>query len=372
MVLAFPMISLRLTGCLVLILSGCATLPTFRGPPTQLAKTVPAWPDGLIDYRGIIHCHCYLSHDSRGTFEEIGRACERVGIDYLIMTDHITPVSVLNGLRGKSGRTLFLVGAEISKGGASILGLDLNGYVDRKLSTDGVVKAIHKQGGLAFVGHAEAFRDWQVAGFDGIELYNVHANALQHNEAWLALKALLIPPGSLFRSIIDLYPGNFQHWDGTTQQHRWVGIFGNDAHQNIHLFGPRAGTIGTYEQIFKISTTHVIAPRLDRESIMAALTRGHCYGALEIWGDPTGFAFTARSGTSTALMGDEMVFHPNSLFHIQLPVAAEVRIIRNGRQLYQAKQQTLSYQPLWPGVYRVEAWLHGRPWIFSNPIYLNQ
>jgi hypothetical protein len=366
--------SLRCLAVLAIAIfaTGCSTLPTFRGPPPQLAKTVPAWPQDLNDYRGIIHCHSHLSHDSRGTFLEIQRACEAAGVDFLIMTDHITPDSIRQGLRGQHGRTLFLVGAEFSKGGGSVLGLDLRDYINRKLSTGNVVSAIHQQRGLAFVGHAEKFSDRHVSGFDGIELYNVHANAEMANKAWLATKAALVPAGTLFRSLIRLHPPNFARWDSICQQRRFVGIFGNDAHQNVHLFGPNAGTIGTYEQLFKVSTTHVIAPRLDRESVMTALRSGHCYGAIEVWGDTTGFSFVASDGARTVLMGDEMRFGPNVLLKVQLPVAAEIRVIHNGRQAFRTGQQTLSYQALWPGVYRVEAWRNGRPWICSNPIYLRE
>jgi len=355
---------------LLVSLAGCSTLPTFRGPAPQLTKAVPAWPQGLNDYRGIIHCHSFLSHDSRGTFEEIERACQVVGVDYLIMTDHITPVSVKEGLRGQRGRTLFLVGAEFSTGGSSVLGLDLRDYVHSKQATSNIVHGIHAQGGLAFVGHAEGFVDWDVPNFDGMELYNIHANALMENKAWLVTKAMFVPAGTLFRSIIDLVPANFRRWDTFTQQRRFPGIFGNDAHQNIHLFGPHAGIIGTYEQLFKVSTTHVIAPTLDREAVMVALKDGHCYGALELWGDTKGFSYTGKNGAKTILMGDAAQFGRNWLLQIHLPVAAEIRIIGNGIEVCRIERQTWSYQPLWPGTYRVEVWRNGRPWIFSNPIYL--
>lgn len=335
-----------------------------------MAEEVPSWPGGLKDYRGIIHCHSHLSHDSRGTFEEIQRACERVGVDFLIMTDHITPVSVENGLRGKRGRTLFLVGAEFSKGGGSILGLDLREYINAKLSTENVVSGIHGQRGLAFIGHAEVFTDWHVSEFDGMEVYNTHANAKLSNKAWLVTKALFVPPGTLFRSMISLHRPNFQRWDAITQQRRFVGIFGNDAHQNIHIFGPRAGYIGTYEQLFKITTTHVIAPKLDQESVMSALKAGHCYGALEVWGDTTGFVFTATDGSSTAIMGDEAKFSPNWTLQVTLPDGAQIRLIHDGVEMERTDLNTLIYRVSAPGVYRVEVWRRGRPWIFSNPIYL--
>jgi hypothetical protein len=291
-------------------------------------------------------------------------------VDFLIMTDHITSDSIEHGLRGKKGRTLFIVGAEFSKGNGSVLGLDLRESVNAKLSTANVVAGIHQQRGLAFVGHAESFTDWDAAEFDGMEVYNTHANAMAENKAWLALKALLLLPGTLFRSMIALHRPNFERWDEITQRRRFVGIFGNDAHQNIHLFGPRAGYIGTYEQLFKITTTHVIAPCLDRESVMAALKAGRCYGALELWGDAAGFSFTATNGEKTLLMGDEAAYTPEWLLEIQLPVSGEIRILCDGRRILVTHRQKISFRVQQPGAHRVEAWLEGKPWIFSNAIRL--
>lgn len=366
------MIFTRIASCLLvaLCMTGCATLPTFRGPPPRLTSASAPWPDRLRDFRGIIHCHGYLSHDSRGTFEEIERAAARVGVDFIVMTDHITTNSVTKGRRGMFGRTLFIVGAEFHKGGGSILGVDLTEYIDRKQPAEPLVDAIHAQGGLAFIAHAEKFQRWDMDTLEGIEVYNVHPNVTAANKAWLAMRALFVPPGTLFRSLIQTHPPNFQRWDEITQSRRLVGFCGNDAHQNVHLFGPRAGYIGTYEQMFKISTTHVIAPRLDKESVMEALRKGHCFGALELWGDATGFVFTASNGREMLLMGDEAKFHPNWVLGVQLPVMAEIRLIKDGRETYRGQFQSLSYQVRDPGVYRVEVWLRDRPWIFSNPIYL--
>lgn len=353
-----------------LCVTGCATLPTFRGPPPRLTSAPALWPDGLQDFRGIIHCHSHLSHDSRGTFEEIERAAERVGVDFIVMTDHITTNSITQGRRGVFGRTLFIVGAEFHKGGGSILGVDLTEHIDRTQPAEPIVEAIHAQGGLAFIAHAEKFQRWDVDLLEGIEVYNVHPNVTAANKAWLVTRALFVPPGTLFRSLIQTHPPNFQRWDEITQRRRLVGFCGNDAHQNIHIFGPRAGHIGTYEQMFKVSTTHVIAPRLDKEAVMEALRKGRCYGALELWGDASGFVFTATNGQNTLLMGDEAKFSSDWVLRVEMPVMAEVRLVKDGQETYRGQFQSLVYRVRDPGVYRIEAWLRGRPWIFSNPIYL--
>ena len=54
----------------------------------------------------------------------------------------------------------------------------------------------------------------------------------------------------------------------------------------------------------------------------------------------------------------------------EVPAEAEIRILRDGHQvaLHTAKQ--IEFRANSPGVYRMEAKIHDKPWIFTNPIYL--
>ena len=42
----------------------------------------------LKTYRGVLHAHSYLSHDSRGTLVDIIPAAKKDGIDFVFLTDH--------------------------------------------------------------------------------------------------------------------------------------------------------------------------------------------------------------------------------------------------------------------------------------------
>src|SRR5436190_5029287 len=52
----------------------------------QRVSLAPA--DSLLDLRCILHCHSDLSHDSRGTMEEIVAAAKRARVEALFMTNH--------------------------------------------------------------------------------------------------------------------------------------------------------------------------------------------------------------------------------------------------------------------------------------------
>ena len=51
--------------------------------------------------------------------------------------------------------------------------------------------------------------------------------------------------------------------------------------------------------------------------------------------------------------------------------AAQLRLIHNGRVIAAARR-ALRYQLREPGVYRLEGYRKGRPWLFTNPIYVTQ
>jgi DNA polymerase (family 10) len=61
----------------------------FRGDPPALVE--------LSDLRGDLHCHT-TSSDGRGTVEEMGRAAQELGYEYLAICDHTVSVTVVPGL----------------------------------------------------------------------------------------------------------------------------------------------------------------------------------------------------------------------------------------------------------------------------------
>jgi DNA polymerase (family 10) len=61
----------------------------FRGEPPPLVE--------LSDLRGDLHCHTTWS-DGRGTVEEMGRAAQELGYEYLAICDHTVSVTVVPGL----------------------------------------------------------------------------------------------------------------------------------------------------------------------------------------------------------------------------------------------------------------------------------
>ena len=69
-------------------------------------------------------------------------------------------------------------------------------------------------------------------------------------------------------------------------------------------------------------------------------------------------------------MGDEVKRRAGLMLYVYLPSPGVIAVWKDGRVVTQAKGQHLWLDARETGVYRVEAAREGKPWIYSNPIYV--
>jgi hypothetical protein len=355
-----------------------SALVCFRGPPDGFVPPqLRAATHGLGDFKGVVHCHSHLSHDSIGSFDTIGEAARRVGLDFVIVTDHIASQTVERAAaeaaaqRQKNAAPLFIVGAELGSVQYGLLAFPLQREVtDRHSHPAKTIKAIHAQDAVAFVSHAEKYLPWPQTPMDGIEIYNLHADIRQANRFTLLARTLLLPPRQLLGSLVKAPRKNLDRWDALLLQRPLPVVGSADAHAQrwMHIVG--GSVVGIYERAFKVVTTHVFAKQCDEASVVEALQRGRGYVAFDIWRDATGFAFTASHGGTEWMMGDEPNWSENLRLKIQLPVAADIRLIKDGSQIASHLGDAFTHKPDAAGAYRVEVFLNQKLWIISNPIYV--
>jgi hypothetical protein len=238
-------------------------------------------------------------------------------------------------------------------------------------------------------------RDWSVNGFDGIEVYNLYTNAKEINYALLAGDALWSYrsyPDLLFSTFYRRPDADLKKWDEVNASggaRRAVAVAGNDSHSNVGFsFRDEAGDeyfgvkLDPYERSFRVVRNHVLLERgraLDAESLLAALRQGHSYIAFDLFGDSSGFRFTAENDSERKIMGDEIALAGGRLrLLVRVPVRSRIVFFRDGQAVHEEKEATgkeLTVER--PGAYRVEVYLErlgGRagsePWIISNPIYV--
>lgn len=343
-------------------------------PPTSRAPL----PEGYRDIRGAIHVHSYLSHDSEGRPEEILKAAGEAKLDFIVMTDHSNPNIFTEGLEGRHGDLLVIRGMEIIKEEASLLAIGIKAFIDhRPIPLQEVVDRLKAEGAILFAAHPKNYPGWRkLKGLDGIEIYDIFDDATDHKGRFVRYFFDILfrfnrYPDEVFLSILDRPERELALWDRMTPSRKVAGIAGNDAHQNVRIFGRQ---LDPYARSFRFVNTHLLVPALDQEAILQALREGHGYISFDILADAGGFFFGARHEDQAWRMGDEIPFREGIALHARAPRPGRFRLIKGGGVVYGGEGTAFSFSPAEKGVYRVEWTIHRGdrwwPWIYSNPIYL--
>jgi hypothetical protein len=335
----------------------------------------------------VVHIHSTHS-DGTGTVREIARAGARARADVVLLTDHDTVAARKLDEEGWYGDVLLLAGEEVSPLGRDhYLAFGVDEHVrHRGLDACGIARAVRDAGGFGFAAHpfsegSERFRrpGMPFGGLDcdalhGIELWSFANDTGERIAGIPALIRFLLAPGR----VLDHPPGrNMRGWDELCRDRRVVAIGGLDAHQ----FGKRVGPvvplrIMAYRRTFRYIRTHVLCPEppsreleRDRELVFGALREGRCYIAVDSVAPARGFRFEADD----VPMGGEAPAGRRTL-RARTPLAARLRLLRDGHELAAAEGTSLDLEVDEPGAYRVEARRHAkgreRTWIISNPVYL--
>jgi hypothetical protein len=386
---------------------------------------------GRNDYRTILHAHAEDSAHTGGTRLEMLSEAKRAGVHAILLTDHYRPPKdfITDSWRGIREGVLFIPGSEI-RGFLIYPSRSIMTRMDEPTPT--FIETVRDDGGLIFLSHIEERPEHSMAGLDGMEIYNRHADAKKDRSSLVAITLKLTDPATLgeLQESLRLYPAELlgaqqsyptdylEKWDAETKSRRLTGVAANDCHHNMVLLvtmvdednvrvgirvdaeekrrtvnaalrpGIRAMTQGhrpgdelarvdldPYSRSFLNVSTHILASGLDEPAIRRALREGHAYVSHDWICDPTGFRFElfSRSGASR-MMGDEVPFAIGCRVDAQFPVPCKIRLMKDGRPIRELTSDRLELALDAPGIYRVEGWLtldgEERGWIYSNPIYV--
>jgi hypothetical protein len=357
-------------------------------------------PDAYADYKGVSHVHSQLGGHSTGSFADIIEAARQNELSFVVMTEH--PSATIDTaemtLRGMQGGILFINGNEVStKAGDRFLVLPGTSAASTSAakSTEDLVTGEKAEGRLMFMAYPQEFRSWETAdGYDGIEVYNLYTNARRINPLLMFFDGLWsygAYADLLFTRFYERPAESLKRWDdlNSSRNKRLVALAGNDAHQNVGIHLGDAGgkkylgiQLDPYSRSFQIVRTHALIEReraLSAETLLEAIKLGHCYISFDILADASGFRFTAENGAARAIMGDSLKLMDGGVrLIVATPVKSRVVLFRNGQPVEEATD-TLGreFTAKERGVYRVEVYLdalgdsfRSRPWIISNPIYI--
>ena len=371
-------------------------------------------------YRGVMHLHSYLSHDSEGTLHDLIPAAKNNGIGFIFLTDH--PRYDLDtfprGYHGYYDGVLIESGSE--KHGFVTWPLD-SMVINLKSNPDTIAKHVVEQGGIMFFSHTEEHRNWGNPYYQGMEIYNFHTDTKDESLAPNIFN--FIVNGNKYRiwalrQMFDEQTPILARWDSLNNYRKMVGFSAVDTHENqniraryttdgrVEWVGPNANVIDTtnvsifnrwmfhepdkngwifrwlidtYNEGFDYITNYVLADTLSSRSLGEHLKKGHLYTAFKTLGDAKGFNFYAKGIENNihGIMGDSLKISNLKSLNAITPLPGQYRLIHNGKLVKTTIIDGYEFafnEPLEKGAYRVEVHVNigGKyiPWIYSNPIYL--
>src|SRR5947209_13858886 len=361
-------------------------------------RVVNQTESAYTDYKGVIHVHSSLGGHSTGNLSDIIQAASRNNLSFVVMTEHPSDLmdTSARSLKGFHAGVLFINGNEVSTASHDRF-LLVPGSADaataNTIGSEQVLNTQKTRGGLSFIAYPQEFQSWDANDYDGIEVYNLFTNTKKINyfvTFFDGLWSYWNYPDLMFARFYEKPSDDLKRWDELirTKNRRVVAIAGNDAHANV---GFRVGDLtgkeliglhlDPYERSFHLVRNHVLIEKekpLASDTLLAALASGHCYIAFDIFGDPSGFTFTAENSQDKRIMGDEIELLDGVRFVITTPVNARVLLIKDGQVIRDEDGTSRKeYAVTERGAYRVEVYLtqlgslvKDKPWIISNPIYI--
>jgi len=350
--------------------------------------------EGWREYVGVSHVHSFLGGHSSGTFQDIVSAAQNNKLHFVLLTEH--PAKEFNtaekSLKGLHGGVLFVNGNEVSTAtGDRLLVFPGDGQAMDQQPTQEVL-SLHSSRSK-FVAYPESFNSWNLSGYEGIEVYNVYTNAQDINSLVMFFDGLWSYrsyPDLLFANFYRRPSNNLNHWDALTvrTKRRVVAIGGNDSHANIGFALHDASgktllglKLDPYERSFGLVRLHVLVRNdqtLNEQTLMRAIADGNCFIGFDVFGDTTGFRFSAANADESRVMGEEISLNGEVRLIVRTTVPSRVLLLKDGQKIWEEQQASrLEHIVRERGSYRVEVYLpdlphpvRDQPWIISNPIYV--
>lgn len=332
-------------------------------------------------YKGALHIHSTHS-DGTGSLEEIVSSAKKAGLSWIIITDH----NNLNGIarEGFHDGIAVIVGQEVSpKHGDHYLALGLKEVVASDLGPQGTINKVKELGGLGFIAHPDentqrqnsyrplVWTDWNVTGFDGIEIWNHLSDWV---DAYSAKSALY---QYLFRNNVLNGPSQktLSWWDNLNKNNDGIisAVGGADAHALKVKAGPATLKIFPYLCAFKsvINDLYLDEPLASKfetakQQIHSALKGGNNVIFNRAWGEA--YSFAIYSTDEIAYAGDSIVNNEDTELYAEFNKKIELKVVKNGECIFKKIGKKFSLAITDTGKYRIEAHYKGKPWLFSNPI----
>ncbi len=330
--------------------------------------------------KGAVHIHTSYS-DGSGTVAEIIDAAAAAGLEYLVVADHDTTAAREDSDFKRRDGVLPIGAVEISparRGHCLAIGArQVAGY--RWMPESFYLQKLRRDGADTYIAHPEGrvkrrfginlkqWHAWDHEHFTGMEIWS-YMHDWVDKVGWLNLPALYRNPASAIdgpdKRVLGL-------WDRLNSRRRVVGIGALDAHAVKMFFGMLVAF--EYEFLFRTVLTHALVESWGRSeaedelSLRSALREGRAFVAYEALFPGDAFRFESTDGLQ---MGARAPLAGVRTLMASVDRPAEITLVHNGSASCVTSGRQARFDVHSAGVYRVEVRVEGRPWIFSNPIYL--
>ncbi len=342
------------------------------------------------EIKGCAHVHIPLSM-LEVNLDPVGEAGEKAGVDFVIINSH-TPekrrekYEKLFSYERYYGGTLVIKGEEADNANRKnhVIFAGPDRWLGHNRDTSSLLEAINREEGVSFIAHPEGFhkifavkkdyrwQDWDINSFTGIEMWSLLFDWTRTTRIYNIPARYLSIPYSLegpSSRMLDI-------WDTLSLERRVVGIAGLDIHRLPLLFRLLdVRRIFSYEKIFRTLRNHLLLRERmkgnvweDKKNIIRTFRRGNLFFANDYISPSDGFFFGGED--ESFVMGDTA--DTDARIIVSLPRRCRVRLLVNGKIGWEEETECRSFKAGKPGVYRIEAFLNGKPWIFSNHIRIMQ
>jgi len=330
------------------------------------------WDHGLYqDYRAIIQIEAPESPFTGQTRGEIVAAAKQAGAKIVILAG--TRVSPADA-PGESRDGMLILQAHSDNGGRGMSFLQADPQ-NQSLPRD----LLFPSSDANFTGHNREGATGMTIVDPGVKssLASHLRAASGHPDQWdQAVKDFKLYQDEMLASVLESPASPMALFDAELRLRHFSVVAAHQGNSDLVIKGV---AFDHHALRFGQMSTHILARELTAPAVLEALQAGRTYVAYDWLADPTGFTFVAIHNLGVFAMGDSapasrLIGGGNTLV-VGSAVPAHLKLIHEGKVVAETNATRLDFEAEKPGAYRVEAWLtvdgEERPWILSNPIYLD-
>jgi predicted metal-dependent phosphoesterase TrpH len=341
-----------------------------------------------IDYKeicGAIHLHT-TSSDGGVTCNELIAAAQSVGIDYIVVTDHMSLGCKDEGYEGTHDNLSVIIGYEHHDSNKlnHYLALGVNHVFKNAQKPQKYIDEVKSSGGIGFIAHPMEKRHyfgslppnpwlaWDSHGYDGLEIWNQMSEWVENLKSWKSVVRLMYPRRFLKNAPQEV----LEKWDELNKERFVSGLGGVDAHTrrlgkgfcSLRVFPIRVELKGIRTHLYVDKSLDFSKFPVAKKAILSALQNGHSFISNYRRGDATGTKMFIDYNNGVRMVpGLSTQSSIPALITVELPAKSSIHLIVNGQKVSEKNGIKAEFEVTQSGVYRIEVFRNAKAWIYSNP-----